>query len=471
MANRFFIYNTMTRKVEEFQPIEAGKVKMYSCGPTVYDYTHIGHARTYVNTDILKRSLTWLGYEVFQVMNITDVGHLVSDADTGEDKLEKKAKKEGLSAWQIAEKYTKHFWWSLDSLNIKRPWRVVKATDHIKEMIELVKTLERKGFTYVIEGDGIYFDTSKLADYGKLATVDLKKLRAGARVEMVPGKKHPTDFALWKFSPKDKKRQMEWNSPWGVGFPGWHIECSAMSMKYLGETLDIHTGGVDHINVHHTNEIAQSEAATGKPFANYWVHFEFVLSEGEKMSKSKGNYYRLDDIVDKGYDPLVLRYLYLTSHYRRPFNFTWDGLEAADKAYWRLVDLVAEVISQGSKLVFRAESGYNKKFTELISNDLLMPEVVSLVWEAAKAGDLKPEEKAGLILGWDEVLGLSLKEKAKEQVRIPGKVKALAQERWRLKQSGRFEKADELRDEIAKLGYKVRDRQDGYRIIKEHKAG
>ena len=467
IMKQFWVYNTLTKKIDEFVPINKGEVKMYSCGPTVYDYAHIGHARTYVNTDVLRRVLEYLGFKVYQVMNITDVGHLVSDADTGEDKVEKKAKKEGKSTWEIAEFYTRHFLWMLDELNIKRPWQMPKATDHIKEMIRVVKQLEEKGYTYTIEGDGIYFNTAKLADYGKLATVDLEKLKAGARVEMVAGKKNPTDFALWKFSPKDKKRQMEWDSPWGMGFPGWHIECSAMSSKYLGETFDIHTGGVDHINVHHTNEIAQSEAATGKPLANYWVHFEHLLVEGEKMSKSKGNFYRLDDVVAKGYDPMVLRYLFLTSYYRKPMNFTWQGLESASRAYWRLIEWLGERLGrlEEAKLSEKGKE-YQQRFVKFISYDLQMPEVMGLVWEVVHDQGLNDKEKVVLILDWDKVLGLDLKEKVKQWREVPNEIRELAEKRWRLKQVGNFKEADKIRDKIYKLGYEVRDEREGYRIVK-----
>ncbi len=467
IMKQFWIYNTLVKKVEKFIPIKAGEVRMYSCGPTVYDYAHIGHARTYVNTDVLRRVLEYLGFKVYQVMNITDVGHLVSDADTGEDKVEKKAKKEGKTAWEIADFYTRHFLWMLDELKIKRPWRMPKATDHIKEMIQIIKQLEEKGYTYTIKGDGIYFDTAKLADYGKLATVDLEGLKAGARVEMVPGKKNPTDFALWKFSPQDKKRQMEWESPWGVGFPGWHIECSAMSAKYLGETFDIHTGGVDHINVHHTNEIAQSEATTGKPLANYWVHFEHLLVEGEKMSKSKGNFYRLDDVEGKGYDPMVLRYLFLTSHYRKPMNFTWQGLEAAARAYGRLVEWLRERVKQPDKVkLSKRGKRYQQRFMEFVSYDLQMPEVVGLMWELIRDQNLTDEEKVALILDWDKVLGLDLKTKTKQWQTIPTEIKGLAEKRWKLKQAGDFKTADKIRDEIHKLGYEVRDKKGGYKIVK-----
>ncbi len=464
---KFWIYNTLGRKIMLFKPIEKGKVRMYSCGPTVYDYTHIGHLRTYVNTDLLVRTLRWLGYQVFQVMNITDVGHLVTDADTGEDKMEKKARKERATVWEIAEKYTHFFFDSLAAVNVKPADKVVKATQHIEDMIKLVQRLETKGYTYLIPGDGIYFDTSKLSDYGKLATVDLKKIKPGARVKMIPGKKHSTDFALWKFSPRDKKRQMEWGSPWGVGFPGWHIECSAMSMKYLGETFDIHTGGVDHINLHHTNEIAQSEAATCKPFAHYWVHFNYVLVDGQKMSKSKKNFYTIEDIKKKGIDPMALRYLFLTAHYQRLFNFTWSSLRAAEVAYHRLISQLAKWRSRvGEKEVkVDRDNPFPQKFKEFVSYNLKFPEAVAVIWQLVTSS-LKEEEKLALLLEWDKVLGLRLAERVKEQLSVPEEVKRLAEERQRLRQEKKYTQADELRQEIQAAGYEIEDTQEGYYLRK-----
>lgn len=322
------LYNTLTRKLEQFEPQAPPEVSLYTCGPTVYDYLQIGNWATYVRWDTLVRILKESNYAVDWVMNITDVGHLTSDADEGQDKLEKGAQREGKTAWEVAAFYTKDFMDSLVALDIQKPTRTVKATDHISEQIALIQTLEIKGYTYKID-DGIYFDTSKFADYANFARLDIKGLQEGARVEANKQKRNPTDFALWKFSPKGEKRDMEWDSPWGVGFPGWHIECSAMAMKYLGETLDIHAGGIDHIPVHHTNEIAQSQAATGKLFARFWLHGNFINVEGAKISKSAGNSITLQDVVTKGFSALDLRMLYLQSHYRSSANFTWGGLEAA----------------------------------------------------------------------------------------------------------------------------------------------
>ncbi|MBI3983740.1 cysteine--tRNA ligase [Candidatus Microgenomates bacterium] len=335
------LYNTLTRKVEELKPLKKADVTLYTCGPTVYLDPHIGNWRAFLSYDTLVRALQLEGYKVNRVMNITDVGHLTSDEDegdkdAGEDKLVKTAKAQRKTAWQIAEMYTQRFLDGMKLLNLLTPTKLEKATDHIAEQIELIQTLKAKGYTYQID-DGIYFDTSKLTDYGKLkGEAATEQEQAGARVAVNPQKQNPRDFALWKFSPKDEQRDMEWGSPWGKGFPGWHLECSAIAMKYLGATLDIHSGGVDHIGTHHTNEIAQSEAATGKPFANLWVHNEHLLVDGMKMSKSKGNYYILDDLINKGFSPLAFRLLVLQAHYRSQINFTWDSLAAAQSFLQRL---------------------------------------------------------------------------------------------------------------------------------------
>lgn len=328
------LYNTLSRKTEGFQPLNAPNVTVYTCGPTVYDYAHVGHWFTYVRWDVLIRALQLADYKPDWVMNITDVGHLVSDADDGEDKLEKGARREGKTAWEVAEYYTKDFLWALETLNIQKPKFITKATDHIKEQIDLVKKLEAKGYAYVIS-DGVYYDTSKFEGYAAFAKLDLDDQQEGARVVANQEKRNPSDFALWKFSPKDQQRDMEWDSPWGKGFPGWHIECSAMSMKYLGDTLDIHTGGIDHIPVHHTNEIAQSEAVTGKRFANYWLHSNHVTVNGEKISKSLGNGIRLQEILEKGISADALRLHILESHYRSQSKFSWGSLEAAENRLQR----------------------------------------------------------------------------------------------------------------------------------------
>src|SRR3989344_6755095 len=380
------LYNTLSRQVEDFVPLIDKQVGMYACGPTVYDYPHIGHIRRYVMDDVLVRLLRYLGFTVTHVMNITDVGHLVSDSDTGEDKLEKGARREHKTAWEVAKFYEVEFFKTMDAVGIKRPDIVCRATEHIEEQIFLVKKLEAKGFTYTIE-DGVYFDSTKLADYGKLARLDIKNLQAGARVEPVPGKKHPTDFALWKLTPAGTKRDMEWASPWGKGFPGWHIECSAMGMKYLGESFDVHTGGIDHIPVHHTNEIAQSEAATGKQFVKYWLHHNHLLVEGQKMSKSLGNFFRLEDIREKGFSPSALRYLFLQTHWRQESNFTWKALAAAQTAHDELTKQVAAVKQQrgtGERTMLSPEKlqqldDLRNRFISTLENDLNTPQAVSVI--------------------------------------------------------------------------------------------
>lgn len=451
------IFNTLSRKVEEFKPINPPNVGMYACGPTVYDFQHIGHMRRYVGDDILVRTLKYNGFDVKHVMNITDVGHLTSDADTGEDKMEKGALEQKLSVWDLAKKFEKQFFQSMDALNIVRPKVVVHATDAIEDQIELVKILEEKGFTYKTP-DGIYFDSSKFKKYGELTGQSSKDLKAGVRVDMGE-KKHPTDFALWKFS-GEAKRQMEWNSPWGKGFPGWHIECSAMSMKALGPTFDIHTGGIDHIPVHHTNEIAQSEAASGKKFVNYWIHHAFLLVEGQKMSKSLGNYITVQDIEKKGFDPLVLRYLYLQTHYKQEMNFTWDALEGAKKGLDRLRLVISEY---EQPKIGCAE--FEERFEAAINNDLNMPEALAIVWELVHS-DYPGHAKAESLLKFDKVLGFNLAQIKRSALKvhnegIPGDIQELVEEREKLRKEKRFHLADQMRNKIKKLGYEVHDIEDG----------
>jgi len=451
------LYNTLSRRIEEFVPINPPKVGMYICGPTVYDYAHIGHSRTYINSDVLIRVLRWLGFKVKSVMNITDVGHLTSNADEGEDKMEKKAKTERKNILEIAKFYTDDFWQMEQQLNIIRPDIITPATQYIEAMIELIKKLEKKGFTYKT-ADGIYFDSSKFPDYGRLARLDIEGLKAGWRVEK-RAKKNPTDFALWKLSPPagGEKRQMEWPSPWGVGFPGWHIECSAMSMKHLGESLDIHTGGVDHIPVHHTNEIAQSEAATGKQFVKYWFHSGFLMVEGEKMSKSLGNFIRLQDLIDQGYEPMNLRYLFLTSQYRTTVNFTWEALKASQEAYRKLKAIVAGWQGEKERTILSEEKlaklqGLSLKFREAVENDLNLPQALAVVWEMAKS-NIPSRDKLELITDWEQILGLDLLKIKK----IPEEIIQLIKQREELRKQKKWEEADELRKKIEKKGFKVKD--------------
>jgi len=395
-------------------------------------------------------------------MNITDVGHLTSDSDTGEDKMEKGARRENKTVWEVADFYTKAFFEDIKRLNIIKADIICKATDHIKEQIELIKKLEKKGYTYKIE-DGIYFDTSKLKDYGKLAKLKKEDLLAGARVEIVKGKKHPTDFALWKFSPKDKKRQMEWSSPFNTGFPGWHIECSAMSMKHLGNTFDIHCGGIDHIQVHHTNEIAQSETATGKKFVNYWLHNEFiVLKDNIKMAKSGENFITLSELIKKGYSPEDYRYLCLTTHYRKPLMFSYEALDGAKNSVEKLKSYVLEILNTKNK-GHKDIKKYKEEFLNAINNDLGTSEALAVLWNLIKDSNIENSVKYETLLGFDKVLGLNLDKIKKEK--IPVEIIKLAEEREKARKNKNWKKADQLREKIKEKGYIVEDTEKGY-IIK-----
>ena len=442
------LYNTLTRHQEAFKPLKPGEVGLYTCGPTVYAPPHLGNLRTYLFEDLLKRVLLLNGYQVKHVINITDVGHLTSDADEGEDKMEKGARATGKTVWQLAEMYTSLFKDNIRTLNILAPDIWCKATEHIAEQIELVKQLETKGFTYKTS-DGVYFDTEKLHDYGKLARLDAASLKEGARVGANPEKKNSTDFALWKFSPAGEKRQMEWSSPWGVGFPGWHLECSAMSMKYLGETFDIHCGGIDHIPVHHTNEIAQSEAATGKIFVKYWLHGEFLVVDTKRMGKSEGNLMTLDWLTQEGISPLAYRYFCLGTHYRKPLNFSLEAVLSAQKALQNLQDKVA---TMGEPGVGCAE--YEKKFKAALNDDLNAPQGLAVVWEMMKS-QLPDSAKKQSLLKMDEVLGLGLK--GVPPLIVPPEVEALVSERERVRQAKDFAKADDIRTRVKELGFTVDD--------------
>lgn len=462
------IFNSLTRKKEEFQPLNSPNVGMYTCGPTVYDYASIGNFRTYTTSDVLRRVLAYNGYKVKSVMNITDVGHLtgdnLGDADLGRDRLEIAAEREHKTAWDIAKFYTEAFTQDLQKLNILPPEVMPKATEHIKEQIDLIQKLEDKGFAYKTS-DGIYFDTKKYetetgTEYGQLSTLD--EIKAGARIEANPEKKDPRDFALWKFSEKPGQRHMEWESPWGLGFPGWHIECSAMSMKYLGETFDIHVGGEDLRQTHHPNEIAQSEGATGKPFVRYWVHTTFLLVDSKKMSKSTGNVYRVRDIEEKGISPLALRYLYLTSHYRDPLNFTWDSLQAAQNALERLrnymLELNKETRTQLSSEKLDKADEYKKRFSQAINDDLNTPQALAVLWEVVKS-NIPSIDKRDLLLSFDQVFGLDLG--TVQRIEVPEGVTALIEEREKLRKEGKWEEADKVRDRVRELGYDVEDTEKG----------
>jgi cysteinyl-tRNA synthetase len=458
------LFNTLTRKKEKFLPLKDKLVTMYNCGPTVYERVHIGNLRAYIFADTLKRALEFNGYKVKQIINITDVGHLTSDADSGEDKIEKSAQEKRKSAFEIVRFYEKLFKEDIKKLNIKKPFKFPRATEHIQEMIELIKILEKKDYTYKIS-DGICFDTSKFKDYGKLAGLDKKKLKPGARVEVNPEKKNPYDFALWKFSPKDVKRQMEWKSPWGIGFSGWHIECSAMAMKYLGKTLDIHTGGVDHIDIHHTNEIAQSESVIGKKFVRYWLHCNFLIVEGQKMSKSLGNIFTLEDIEKRGFKPLAFRYLVLNSHYRSLMNFTWQAMESAEKAHNNLLEHISafSLVNQTKKNK-KLEKEIKEKILDIINDDLDTPKLIAEMWDILRTNKDLNYKKTFVLLA-DQVLGLGLEEFLKKQ-KIPVLVKKKVLLREKLRKEKRWSEADKIREEILKMGYKVEDTQYGAVIKK-----
>ncbi len=458
MDQKIYFYNTATRTKEEFKPITPGKVGIYSCGPTVYWNQHLGNMYAYLFTDILVRTLKYFSYEVKLVMNLTDVGHLTSDADSGEDKMEKGAKREGLTVWEVAKKYEKQFFESEQLLNIIRPDVVCPATENIDVQIDLLKQIEKNGFTYKLS-DGIYFDTSKFSDYAKFANLKLEEIIDTDRDEVNKEKRNKSDFALWKFSPKDEKRQMEWASPWGVGFPGWHLECTAMSVKNLGETFDIHTGGIDHIPVHHTNEIAQGYGAFGHQTANYWIHNAWVVGKGgAKMSKSLGNVFTAQELVEMGIEPLDYRYLFLTTHYRKGMEFSLESLKTAQLALDKLKNIIEE-LPLGGKI----NEDYQNNFKKLIANDLAMPEVMALIWKLTKDEKINPEDKKVTLLDFDKVLGLDLDKKI-EKEEIPQEIKELVQKRLRARAEKNWEMADKLRKEIEQKGYLVEDRGNDCKI-------
>ena len=455
------LYNTLTRKKEIFKPTKKDEVGIYTCGPTVYGYQHIGNLRSYVFPDILKRILKLDDYKVKHIINVTDVGHLTSDADEGEDKMEKAVKREGKTAKEISEYYFKIFRNDLKKMNISEPNFWPKATEHIKEQIELIKKLEKKGFTYKTS-DGIYFDTSKLKNYGKLARLNIKGLEAGKRIS-IGDKKNKTDFALWKFSEKPGIRQQEWDSPWGLGFPGWHIECSAMSMKYLGESFDIHTGGEDHISIHHTNEIAQSEGATGKPFVKYWLHGAFLTFGGEKVSKSKGGLCTLSELEEKNYSSLDLRYFYLSAHYRKPLEFSFSTLDYAKNSLKRMKEIISKLDRTKKTNKKTLELAY-KQFIEFLNDDLNTSKALSYTWDILRDDKLNDSEKYELVLRFDEVFWLDLTKE--EKIEIPEEVRKLVEERNKLRNKKDFKTADKIRGKINKLGFAVEDSEKGVVVKK-----
>ncbi len=453
-------YNTLTRSKEEFTPLDPTEVRMYSCGPTVYNYAHLGNFRTYILADILRKTIQYNGLTVKQIMNITDIGHLSSDADSGEDKMTKGLLREGKelnleNMRELAEFYTARFNEDLEKLNIGKPSGQYYASDYVKEDIELVEKLEEKGFTYTTT-DGIYFDTAKMPDYGALWGGKRTADKEHARIDNNSEKHNPEDFALWKFNSK-----IGYNSKWGQGFPGWHIECSAMGMKFLGEQFDIHIGGIDHISIHHTNEIAQSECATGKkPFVRFWLHNEFVDIGGMKMAKSDDNFLRLQTLLDKGIHPLAYRFWLLMAHYRTKVNFNWEALEASEVALKRLYRQYLEL----GDSVGNIDSIYQQKFQERVSDDLDTPRAISLLWDLMKDDQVANADKKATILDFDKVLSLGFADLKEDD--IPAEVLALVNEREQARVNKDFQKSDELRDQIAKLGYEVKDTSDGPKLYK-----
>ena len=460
------LYNTLTKKKEEFVPIdkENNIVTIYTCGPTVYNYAHIGNMRTYIFMDTLRKVLKYNGYKLNHVMNITDVGHLTSDADEGEDKMSKSAREQNKSVYEIAKIYTEAFFKDIHKLNISEPEHIVKATDHIKDMEEYVKEIIKNGYAYETS-KGIYFDTSKLPTYGELSRIKLDNQKAGARVNVDKEKKNPLDFAIWIKAPKE--HIMKWDSFAGLCYPGWHIECSAMSRKYLGEKFDIHTGGVDHIPIHHENEIAQSKGATGKNPANIWMHVEFLLIDNGKMSKSLHNVYTLDDLEKRGIEPLAYRYFTYTSHYRNKLNFTWDGIKSCQVSLDRLRELVNSHKGLNNDIKEELLKDFENRFMEAINDDLNMPVAISIVWELAKYS-VKSNKIYELIMKFDSILSLDLNKVKKDNknVEVPNEILELLEQRKKARESKDYALSDTLRDKIKEKGYIVKDTKEGQEIEK-----
>jgi len=462
MTDKLRFYNTKTRVSEDFNEIEPSVVRIYSCGPTVYHYQHLGNMRAAVFADTLHRTCTFAGYEVKHVINITDVGHNVDDAENTEDKMEKGSRREGKSVWEIAKMYTDAYFKDLSLLNIQiQEYLFPRATDHIEEQIALVKILEKKGYTYIIS-DGVYFDTAKFAEYPDFAHLDVEGLKSGARVEENTEKRNITDFALWKFSPIGEKRQMEWNSPWGIGFPGWHIECSAMAMKYLGEHFDIHTGGIEHIPVHHTNEIAQSECATDLPYVNYWMHNNHLQDSSGKMSKSNDDFLTLSTLLEKGYNPVAYRYFLMTAVYRKELQFSFEALDAAVNAYGKLVDFCKAHATKEGML----NHEYMTAFKEAIFDDLNTPKALAVTWNMLKDSNLTYEDKYTTLIAFDSVFGFNLDEIKKEEVVISPEMQNLLNARARARLEKDFREADRIRDLIQKHGFTVKDTPEGQELTK-----
>lgn len=457
-----YFYNTLTKKKEIFKSIEKDEVKIYSCGPTVYKDATIGNMRTNLFQDTLRRVLKYNGYKLKHAMNITDVGHLVSDGDEGEDKMLKSAREENKSPKDIADYYTKLFFIDLERLNIETPEIICKATEHINEMLEMVKKIIERGYAYETS-TAIYFDVSKLDEYGILSGINLEEQKAGARVEIDKEKRNPYDFAIWIKAPEN--HLMKWDSPWGPSYPGWHIECSAMSAKYLGEVFDIHTGGIDLVPTHHENEIAQSKGACGKIPANYWIHGEYLLIDGGKMSKSLGNVYLVDDIINKGYDPLAYRLFNFSCHYKMKLNFTWNGIESASISLTRLRDGYQKHLSGNAIVSDDVINDMENRFHQAINDDLNMPLAMSVVWEAVKYPEKSPNI-AKLLEKFDTVLGIKITEK-KEEKQIPQEILDLVEQRKIARNEKNWAESDRIRNLIIEKGYNIKDTKDGTKISKD----
>lgn len=464
------LYNTLTKNIEEFKPAEGNHVRLYCCGPTVYNYAHIGNLRTYIFEDILVKTLKLFGFEVTHVMNITDVGHLASDADEGEDKMLLAMKKEHKKSHEIAEFYTDAFFNDCAKLNIQKPTITCKATDHIQEMIKMIQTLIQKGFAYASNGN-VYFDVEKNKDYGKLAGLSLESLLSGARIEVDTNKKNPHDFALWFTKSKFENQELQWDSPWGVGYPGWHIECSAMATKFLGDTLDIHCGGIDHIPVHHTNEIAQSECCTGKPFSRFWLHGGFLVeSNSQKMSKSKGEFLTLNKLEENRYNALSYRFLCLTAHYRGELSWSWEALSNAKNSLQSLIQKVSALLKEEqSDYNDKALENWKEEFKNKIGNDLNTPQALAVIFDAVSDKSLNAASKLNLVSNFDQVLSLNLIENAKDYLNtqnilsdnIPQDILNLALERDLARKNRKFEQADYIRNQLESQGYEVKDTTKG----------
>lgn len=460
----FYLYNTMTRNKEEFIPANKNKVGMYTCGPTVYNYAHIGNLRTYIFEDALKKSLEYVGYKVKHVMNVTDVGHLQSDGDEGEDKMALGASREHKTVWEIAKFYEDAFFEDCKKLNVKKPTVVCRATEHIEDMIKFVQKLEKRGYTYESNGN-VYFEIDKFEDYTKLANLSIDELEAGSRIEIDPNKKNPLDFVLWFTNSKFSNQIMQWDSPWGRGFPGWHLECSTMSIKYLGENIDIHCGGIDHIPVHHTNEIAQSEAALGHKWVNYWVHGEFLVLDGGKMSKSSGDFLTVSKLEEEGFSPLDYRYFCLQSKYRKQLVFSFESLKDAQNGYKALKKKIGTIltnIDETNNMNKELISGYQEKFKTQISDDLNIANAFTVLNEVIKDGELNNKEKAFLIEDFDKVFSLNLMTIEKEAMEVDEKlINHLIEERNIARKEKNYKRSDEIRAQLLEMNIEVLDSKEG----------